>query len=120
MFSHRDFAGTQKIVVFRVGANISMDACPKEPGGNMRPISEYKDRRLSVIISKSISTMALINASKLLSSSMTLLGYRQWSLRPLSPAHDTVHGHTSRYDSSAMLRALGSGALNTPEALGLM
>lgn len=64
----------QKIVVFRVGANTSMDACPKEPGGNMRPISEYKDRRLSVIISKSIPAMALINASKLLSSSMTLFG----------------------------------------------
>ena len=80
----------QKIVIFRVGAKSSMDACPEEPPGNMRPISEYKDRRRSVIISKSISEMALINTTKLLSSSMSLSGYRRWSIRPLFSAHDTL------------------------------
>ena len=77
VFLHGGFAGMQKTVVYRVGAKTSMDACPEEPRENMRPISEYKDRRRSVIISKSISEKALIDTTKLLSSSMTLLGYRQ-------------------------------------------
>ena len=94
----------QKVVDFRVGAKTSMDACPEEPRGNMRPISECKDRRRSVIISKSISEKALIDTTKLLSSSMTLLGYRRWSIRPLFSAHDT---HRSKVTPEAMTAPLG-------------
>ena len=94
----------QKVVVFRVGAKTSMDAYPEEPRGNMRPISEYKDRRRSVIIFKLISEKALINTTKWLSSSMTLLGYRRWSIRPLFPAHDT---HRSKVTPGAMIAPLG-------------
>lgn len=95
VFLHSSFAGMQKIVNFRIGAKTSMDACPEEPRGNMRPISEYKDRRRSVIISKSISEKALINTPKLLSSSMTLSGYHRWSSRPLFSVHDTLRSKTT-------------------------
>ena len=104
MFFHGSFAGMQKIVVFRVDAKTSMDACPEEPRENMRPISEYKDRWRSVIISKSISEKALINTSKLLSSSMALLGYRWWSIRPLFSAQDTLR---SKVTPGAMTAPLG-------------
>ena len=70
----------------------------------MRLISEYKDSRRSVIISKSISAKALIHTSKLLSSSMTLFGYRQWSLKPLFPAYDTLR---SKVTPGAMRAPLG-------------
>ena len=106
---HGGFAGMQKIVVYRVGAKTSMDACPEEPPGNMRPIPECKDRRRSVITSKSISEKALIDTTKLLSSSMALLGHRRWSIRPLFSAHDILRSTVKPRAMTAPLGQFYSG-----------